>query len=332
MLLVEFTVNGLPRYVSVDGHGLEHNWKPKVITFDAPVCMLPYDHGGYGRMQFGTISFNPELFYDVVEGYDDWPPPVNGAISIYYTDTTEAAAELIFTGMAHLSTFDAKSVTYALYGPSYDETIASATAYNDTLNTVITSILTSIAEINTVNTDYARAVSPNVNHIVTNDTLAIDLASEIAAFYSHLFYIIGDTAYLVDMKLDNGTDWTLTEYDYFFLAKYWYNTPIAAVYASQYYQMSVYPYGTTLTLTAYHSVQANIEAALADILAIHNAARVTISVPMEAGNFPLLGQRIDIPDNEHVADLLSYIRARKMTFDFLNDNITIEGEGEVAAA
>jgi hypothetical protein len=325
MLLVELTINAVVNYVSIDGHALTHNWKPRILTFDAPMISIPSDHGGYAKMTFGTISFNPILFQA------DWPPPVSCHISIYYTDTTEAAKELIFSGTCHLKEFDREQITYSIYGPSYDETIAATTAYNNTLNSVLTAILTTIPEITSVNTTYARASSPNVTHTTSDIQRAIDLASAIAEFYSHLFYIVGSTAYLVDMLLNNGT-WTLTEFKFFAFPKYWYKNPVSVLYCSQYYKLSSYPYGDTMTVTPYHTTQANIEAALTDILAIENAARITLDVPMIAGNFPAPGRKIVIPDTAHVVNLSSWIRARKLRLDFINDSINIEGEGAIAAA
>lgn len=331
MLLVELTVGVNVRYVSIDGHALTHNWKPRIIGFDAPTLAIPTNHGGYCKMEFGNIVFNPVLFYDAVASINDWPPPVSCPIGIYYTDTTEAARETIFVGTAHLASFDRTSVTYRLFGADYDETIAASTAYNDTLNVIMTTILTTIAEITTVNTDYARASSPNVTHTTTAEVNAIDLASAIAAFYSHLFYVVGTTAYLVDMKLDNGTDWTLTEFKYFASAKYYRNVPLSSIESSQYKVFSAYPYGTETTVDAYHTTEANITTAITDILAIENAARITVDVPMIAGNFPRPGQAVILPDTAHVADLSSWVRARKLQFNFLTDRITIDGDGEVAA-
>lgn len=325
MLLVEITINGVVNRVSIEGHGLTYNWRPRIIGFDAPVLSIPKNHGGFARMQFGKITFSPELFLS------DWPPPVSCPINIYYTDTTEAAKELVFSGTAHLSDFDREQISYALHGPSYEETIASATAYNDTLNDVMTAILTVIADITTVDTTYARTISPNVTHTLADETIAIDLASAIAAFYSHLFYVVGDTAYLVDMLGSNGSDWDLTEFGFFAFPTYFYDTPLAALYCSQFAKFSAYPYGNTETITAYHTTEANILVALNDIMTIRNAARIRLDVPMIAGNFPLLGQKITIPDTAHVADLSSYIRVRKMNYDFIDSKITIEGEGEVAA-
>ncbi|MHB8110491.1 MAG: hypothetical protein ACYDHW_10725 [Syntrophorhabdaceae bacterium] len=329
MLNVEFTINGTVNYLSMEGHALTHNWRPMVISFDAPTLMIPSYHGGYAKMIFGKITFNPSIFSS------DWPPPINGAISIYYTDTDEAGRELVFSGTAHLSNYDREQVTYALHGSAYDETIAAATVYNNTLNNVITTILTTIPEITTVDTTYARAISPNVTHTTSAVQLAINLASNIAEFYSHLIYIVGSTAYLVDMLLDNGADWTLTEFKYFSMPSYEYNNPVSEVTSSYggttYKASSAYPYGSALSVNSCHTTQANIEAALANILTIENSPRISFAVPMMAGNFPRLGQKIIIPDTAHVASLSSWIRARKLTFDFLNSQINIEGEGAIAA-
>lgn len=390
-ILVEFYRNGTLTYSSMQGQGgagFIHNWKPRVISFDAPTFTTPSKHGGYAKPAFGKIVFNPNLFYDAVESINDWPPPVSGAISVYYTDTTEAARELVFSGTAHLSTFDMKSgIAYDLYGPAYDEenTILSsgeliagrkykitnyatgddftniggtnltgfiftasgttpttwtngstlAPYYNDTLNAVLTTILTDIAEIATVNTTYARASSPNVAYAVPSDILNINLASDIAEFYSHMLYIIDDTAYLVDMLLNNGSPRTLGEDELFVGPKYEYPAPLAEVTSdydsTTYRQASAYPYGSSLSVNCYHTTQANIEAALADILALENSPRINMAIPMAAGNFGALGQKLEFRDTQHVADLFSYLRARKMTFDFNSESIGIEGEGGIAA-
>ena len=324
MLLVEFTINSVLNYLSIDGHALTHNWKPRIIGFDAPMIGIPTDHGGYGKLEFGTIQFNPILFQS------DWPPPINGLIEIYYTDTDEASRELVFSGIAHRNTFDREQVSYALHGPDYDETIADSTAYNDTLNVVMTAILTSIAEITTVNTTAARAVSPNVAHTTSGVQLAIDLASAIAEFYSHLFYVIGDTAYLVDMKRDNGSR-TLTEFQYFAFPAYPNKNPVAVARCGTFSRFSTYPYGDELAVDQYHTTEANVNAAPDDIIALENAARSSINIPMIAGNFVNLGEKINFTDTGNVANLTSWIRARNIRFDFMNDEINIEGEGAISA-
>jgi hypothetical protein len=107
------------------------------------------------------------------------------------------------------------------------------------------------------------------------------------------------------MKLDNGTR-TLTEYEYFAAPTYQYKTPYAMVTCSSdsvvYNAKSSYPYGPTTTTDPYHETAANINAALTDILALENAPRISLDIPMVAGNFPALGEKITIPDTAHVAE------------------------------
>jgi len=324
MLLVELTINAVVNYISIDGHALTHNWRPRIISFDAPTIAAPTNHGGFAQMSFGRMTLRQDLFSG------DWPPPIVCPVKIYHTETTEAARELIFEGTAQLTPFTREGITYALFGPSYDETVAVSTAYNDTLNVVMTAILTAIPEITTVDTTYARATSPNVTHTTTGEVLAIDLASAIAAFYSHIFYIIGDTAYLVDCKLSNGADWTLTEFKFFSFPQYQYDL-VASVASGQVTRFSAYPYGRSESVDAYHTTEANIIVACDDILAIENSPRIALSVPMIAGNFPKIGQKITLPDTAHVADLSSWIRVRKLGFDFNTETINIEGEGAISA-
>ena len=95
---------------------------------------------------------------------------------------------------------------------------------------------------------------------------------------------------------------------------------------------SAYPYGNPLTVTPYHTTNANILAAITDILAIENAPRASFDVPMIAGNFPLPGKKIIVPDTSTIAGLSSWIRARKLKYDFVESSINIEGEGAIAAA
>jgi hypothetical protein len=323
MLLCELTVNSVVKYVSKDGYAGTHNWRRWIKGFDAPVLACASDHGGYARMEFGSITFSPELFLS------DWPPPVNCAISIYYTDTTEAAKELVYAGTAHLSSFDREGITYDLFAPSYS-TQSPTGAKNATLNSLLTTILTTIPEITSVDTTYARASSPNVTTTLSA-ALAIDQASNIAQFYSHCFYIVGATAYLVDMLLDNGSR-SASEYEYFAFPTYQYKTPYRKASAGSVTRYSDYPYGEALTETQFHNTTANIQDALDNILDIENSPRACITIPMEAGKFPTIGEKITFPDTGNVVDLSSYIRVRKITYDFMAEEIMIEGEGAIAAA
>jgi hypothetical protein len=382
MLLVQITINGVVNYVSLDGHALVHNWKPYVAGFDAPTLGIPSDHGGMAKMTFGSIRFNPRLFAS------DWPPPASCAITAQYTDTTEAAAETIFTGTCHVKSFNRTEVVYSLSASDYDETLniltsgtvlngkqykivnyitdddftniggsntdgdiftASGTTpthwahssvlariFSDTLNNVITEILTGIPEITSVDTTCARASSPNVWWQLDTTRLRAGVASDIAEFYSHLIYIDGATAYLVDMLRDNGTR-SLTEFQYFSDPTYEYKDPISEITSTSpldnqiYSAQSTYKYGRSVSVSAHHIYKTQIEAALADILTVENAPRVCFSIPMIAGNFPKMGEKITIPDTANVANMSSWVRVRKLQYDFSNDTVQIEGEGGIVA-
>lgn len=324
MLLVEFTINGTLNRVSQEGIDLTFYWDAKVTRFDPPQFRIAQNYGGYVKPGYGSISFFPDLFDD------DWPPPINGLISIYYTATTEAAKELLFTGIAHLSrpAINRQEITYRLFGPTFDETIAAGVGYNKTLNAVIDEILIIIAEINTVDTTYARAASPNVTHTTTGETTAIALASNIAAFYSHLFYIIGDTVYLVDMLLDTG-ETTYTEFDFFPL-NYDYLEPLAVMRSGSRSQFSAYPYGKDLSITQYHDVGANVDTALDDILTIWHKPRSRFRIPL-LGSIPTPGAKLTWTDESQGQDTDMSIMARSISYDFDKEEAIIDGEGAISA-
>ncbi|MBW2606146.1 MAG: hypothetical protein JRD05_00775 [Deltaproteobacteria bacterium] len=310
-------------YLSIDGVDLAHFWDSHVIRFDAPQRSLAKNHGGYCSLGFGGISFSHDLFTD------DWPPPVNGVITVKYTATTEAAAETIFEGVAHLSKINREEIRYELYGPSYTATVNDATAYNDTLVAVMTT-LCGVGILNlTLDSSAARGPSPNVTHTVDGDQLAIELASEICAFYSHLFYIVGSTLYLVDMLGDNGTQ-TITEFD-FFPSDYNNLVPVALARSGDYSRTSAYPYGNELSVDQYHDTEANVNTALDNIIAIENKARCDLKIPL-LGSLPVPGKKISWTDTSLGVDTDMYIRARALRYDFDNEEITISGEGEISAA
>ena len=322
MLLIEFTINGTLTRVSQEGVALTNYWDAKVTKFDPIQFRIAQHYGGYCKLGYGSISFFPNLFDD------DWPPPVNGLISIYYTATTEAAKETLFIGMAHLIGINREAIKYKLFGPVYDETVANATAYNNDLETVLDGILTGIAEIDTLDVTYGRVVVPNVTHTTSGDKLSIDLASDIAAFYGHLFYIIGDTAYLVDMLLNSGST-AYTEFD-FFPSQYDYLGPLSVARSGTRSQTSSFPYGRELSFTQYHDTGANVDTALDDILTIWHKPRTRFGIPL-LGSLPTPGAKLTWTDTAQGQDTDMEIVARTIAYDFNNEEVIIDGEGAISA-
>jgi hypothetical protein len=323
MLLVEMTINSVMHRLSMKGTALEHYWDAFIKGFSPVKRALSDDFGGYCPLDVGKMTLSPELFAA------DWPPPASCAVALKYTATTEAGAETLLVGTAHLEKINRKAVEYGLHGPAYDETIAGGTVYNNTLNSVLTAILTTIPEITSVNTVKARTSSPNVNFTVDGQQLAIELASKVAAFYTHLFYVSGSTAYLVDMLGDNGSQ-VITEFD-FFPAEYEYNEPVAVARSGDYMRKSSYVYGQEVKIDPYHVTQANIEAALDNILVVLNKPRCRLPMPL-IGSLPAPGKKISWTDTALGVDTDAYICARILTYDFAKERVTIEGEGAISLA
>ena len=329
MLLIEITINGTVHRVSVEGHALTHYWDPYVVAFDPPRFEIPYTWGGYAAPRFGAISFSPELFAS------DWPPPVSCAITVKYSDTDEASAETLISGTAHLVKISLIEVKYDIYGPSYATTTPNGQAFNDTLVNVA-AYFCGASHLNlTLDTSKARSPSPNVKFTTNFESLDIDLFSEVAAFYSHFFYISGSTLYLVDMFADNGSR-DITEFDFFFGSYYEYRPPVAVAHANDNTgteiatRTSGYPYGQELYLNSYHDTAANAEDCLDDILTLTHKPRMRLMIPWE-GNTPVLGEAFNWTDESMQGPSVASIRVRSLQYRFMGqrEEIIVEGEGSL---
>ena len=329
MVLVEFTINGTLNRLSIGGAALTNMWENKIIGFEPPQFSTAQITGGYVELILGSISFFPDLFDS------DWPPPINGVISAYYTDSDdpdESTKETIFTGVAHRKSIERTSVNYDFHGPSYSATIADETEYDDTLVNVMTTLCGAGILNLDIDTSAARGVSPNVTYTTNGETLAIDFASAICEFYSHLFYILDGTLYLVDMLGNNGTQ-TITEYDYFATTNYTDESPVSSVRAevdddTNYSRYSSYPYGEELDTTPYHTTEENINTALDDMLTIFHMPRANLEMPL-LGSLPVPGKKISWTDTSLGQSTTVWIRARTIQYDFENEKVLIEGEGNL---
>ncbi len=329
MVLVEFTINGTLNRLSIGGAALTNMWENKIMGFDAPQFSTAQTTGGYVELTLGTISLFPDLFEN------DWPPPINGVISVYYTDSDspdESTKETIFTGVAHRKSIERGHIQYDFHSPSYSVTVADATAYNDSLDAVMTTLCGGGILNLAIDTGASRAASPNVTYTTNGEVLAIDLASAICEFYSHLFYILDGTLYLVDMLVNNGSQ-TITEYDYFATTNYTDEAPVSAVRAevddnTNYSRYSSYPYGEEIDTKPYHTTEGSINTALDDMLTIYHMPRANLEMPL-LGSLPVPGKKISWTDTSLGQSTNIWIRARTIQYDFENERVIIEGEGNL---
>lgn len=320
MILIEWTMNTTLHRISQEGVALTNWWAPLVAAFDSPQWNLATPYGGQVRLAFGSITLSPDLF-----GAADWPPPAVCDLVVKYTATTEAAAETLFSGKAHLLALDQSSITYDLFETAYTATQASGTTYNATLTTVFATLAASLGV--SLDTTLARSPSPAVNYTTTALARTIDIANDLAAFYTHLFYISGSTLYLVDMAADNGAE-TLTEFDFFSTSGTRFDVPVNIAMTTNFARTSAYPYGSTLSLTEYHPTAANVNTELDNIIEISNQPKTTLDMPL-VGGLPLPGKKLSWTDDSLTHSTAMVIRARSIRFDFSADSVQITGEGSM---
>lgn len=329
MLLVEFTFDSTLYRISDGYHRLTNPWKEYIESIDQLTVNTATPHGGYCRPDFGGLAISPNLFTD----NSVWPPDFDCPINVYYAEDTEANKQLLASGTAFRTALGFDSIFYEMSGPDFDETVAASTAYNDTLANVLDTILTGISEISTLDTTYARSPSPAVLHTTSNEQLSIDLASDMAAFFTHMFYRDGSTMYLIDMLGDAGSE-TVTQFGYFdFTGPGITNgKPVKQVLTDDNQSaFSAYPGGREFKVsTEYHTTQSNVEDALDDILTILNRTASTIPYPM-TGTLPTPGKKITYTDNKLAQDVTGWFRCRSLTYDFENDTIELTGEGDITA-
>ena len=297
-------------------------WDGKIMSFSSPQLRVEQTYGGFAEMRFGSIILFPDLFED------DWPPPFNCPITVKYTTTTEEVAETLFVGNCHLASINRTGVAYDFYGTQYENSamISSGESFNDDLDTVAAWFCHVDRLDLTLDTTYSRASSPTVVHTTSSDQIALKLFADIAAFFSHCFYIVGSTLYLIDMLLDNGSS-TITEFD-FMPSDYYTNAPLAQVVGqeTEYTQESAYEYGQTKEIMEYCTNQAQVETALSNILAISNKSGCRLRMPF-TGDIPLIGEKISWTDTSLGMDTDVYIRCRAVQYNFDSEEVIIEGEG-----
>lgn len=328
MLLVQKTINAVVNKISTESHNLAAPYYNHIFNMDTLNQGIRKAYGGYFKLDIGGYSLSPALFDD------DWPPPVSCAVTAQYSATTEAAAETLFMGTAHRTALYIEGVDYDIYSPQNSYVLPDATAFNDTLVDVFTWMIDAARMNLTLDSTLARNPSPAVIYTTSGERLGVDFLDDLAAFFSHMYYISGGTLYLLDMASDNGSR-ILTEHDYFSgiesPIEYFNNQPCAIAKAGDYSQQSTYLYGDQISETDFHGTQANVETALADIITYQNKDRARVVIPF-TGSLPAPGEKISWTDTAQRVSTEMWIRARVIQYDFDNDQIIIEGEGAVTAS
>ena len=204
MLLVQLNVNGVVRYLSDDYHAVEHFYAAAVVSLGQLRIATRQPWGGWAEPEYGDLVLLPSVFSAA------WPPPRTCAVTVLLGATGEAGARVLFTGTAYLAEIRRDAIVYTLYGPEHATEIDDAT-YTGTLAAVFAAACATLGL--TLNATYGRTTSPAVLYAATGKERLIDRLSDLAAFFSHRFYIEGTTLFLVDCLRGNGATLALTEFD-----------------------------------------------------------------------------------------------------------------------
>jgi len=321
MILTELIISAVTYRVSAEEISeLTNPWYGYVINAGHQQLNIKKPYGGYIQLKVSNFELRPDFFTD----NSIWPPSKEMTVKNYYTDTTEEAKELMTEATAHRKQNDRVGVKYKLYNQSYTDTLASSTALSGTLATNFSTWCSTLSL--TLNTDSARGTSPDVSHTTNREWLLIDAMSDMAAFFTHSFYIENGVLYLIDMLLDNGSR-TITEFD-IFPSTYPTPDPVASAATENYVRYSSYPYGKELTgLVEWHGTEANINTALDNIITVSNAD-VTASVkqPM-VGTLPTLREQITLVDTSLGQDSTIVFNPSTIRYDYKKEEIVLSGGG-----
>lgn len=202
--------------------------------------------------------------------------------------------------------------------------------------------------------DYSKAESPppSLAHWAEGNERLIDFLSNISGVFDHFFFIRNGTLYLIDNEEDYDVR-PVTESDIGavkykdlppmseVLSVLETRTPVTPDDADGVYvrvdkqeikASSIYAYGQKTDITPYHTDSAVVQSCLDTILDHYHSDRMEFSVPLDPFEpLPLPGCRYEFTDESMVRSVTVWGRVRGLSYDFVEEKVYIEAEGEVAA-
>lgn len=318
MLLTEITFGGSLHRVSNEIVALEHFWDAQIASMFSIKYAIKHKGGGLVEPSYGIMDFLPSLF----TGLSSYP--VSCPIRLLHTNTDEASATVIFEGTAHLSSIERDSVKYDTYAKAYDTKVTDE-SYSGTLESIFLSACTTLGL--TLDSSNARIVSPAVNYTATGEKILVDNLSDIARFFSHLFYIQEEILYLIDMLLETETV-NLTEFD-IYPSGYTYNKPVSIFKTgSDSTEASIdgsYSYGDEDVISPQcHTAVNNSEAALSDRKLIIEKPKILLKFPLD--NVYRAGTKLVLIDESKEITLNVAATVRSVTWNFDTYECVVEGD------
>ena len=294
-------------------------WEPAIIAVKQITSSMSKDYGGHLKPIYGDIEFVPSLF----EGMSVPPDTITQRIE---TGVNDVSKVLICESNCALKSFDRNSVIYSAVGKG--KTVVDDSKVFTGLN------LKEVFEWGcgllgyTLNVDAAPiADTITVDHTNTHERLILDLLSNAAASFLYYFYVLDDVLYLMSLYY-NPTSMELTEYD-FLPATHLGGDAISLLKTTE--DVSITgnnPDGKELTINVWKTVEAEIQAALQDIL--DHLTQKSFSLKIANTDTSIgMGCAVAFLDQSTAENTVGYFTVIKKNLNFSSnmDSLIIEGRG-----
>jgi len=247
--------------------------------------------------------------------------------------------------------YDNSDGTFSLMAVPVGQVTISGTASETTVDDLGSWAKTTLG-ITTYTNTYARSPSPSVNRWETSQQTIVDFLSEVCSTFTHLSYIKDDVLHMVDMYIDNGST-SLKNHEFLESPRYGHFSPVKSLTStwdtysafegtsedlhdlstSHYIKTTpheikeeLYDYGNEMNIEPYQDDEANVRSCLVLIREMFIKDKVSVEIPISA-TLPDLGEKISWTDNALPDDIPGYIRARTLSFNFIDGTVLITGEG-----
>lgn len=320
---------GMVHRYSVKDQALATQWHGVVKHVDPVKLSLPTRHGGFLQVFAGQIRFVPSAFGGVEAwSIDSWPPPKELDAVFRFKSGDQKGVTKLFKGKFYRESVAERDVVYDVYIPSYTEVIGAGTllsTWSSTGGTLI-NFFEKVCEVLGLTLDNSKATAspPMLSHTLSSERLVIDVASEVAAFCCHLFWIADGTLYLQDMSVDNGSLSLKNPNDFFRSPTYTDEIPINRVIAGAYkFEGTEYPYGVDYTLSANYTGD---DSQLQGIYELVNGQWGEVPMPVATGCGEFVpGKQVTLHDARLAVPSETIINMRAVSYDFINSSVKIAG-------
>ena len=323
MILCEFTPEGEDMIrMGMDDYPLNYLWKDFIDSFSSFRVSMEKDTGGRIKPEFTDITIKQSAFSGIL--------PRKASVVLKATETTEDDAVTLFSGTAFMTDFSRDGYKFVFLDDEYDALVSASTVYTSvTLNDVMGTLCGASYLNVSLNTTKAKSPSPAVEYTVPSDILAINLASELCAFFSHAFRIINGTLYLIDIDPASASvDQVVTEFEVQ-PTKYTYDMPVSMYEAGDYNILGTYAVGDVDSVSpVFHDTEANIVTALEVRRSIKEAVKFDTTFFFEE-TMPSILDVISLLDESMETSITCVARLTSLVYNFGTRLVSAEGFGTI---